>query len=191
MLFVRKASIYQHTNGIYLSHLLSQGLYNKCNEYFLLSRENITIKKILVAVDGSKTSLDAAEHAICQAEKHNSELTALYVVSSDVRYGYLEDDQKVGLTGPLKEIVMMAVEKGEKLLEEVKQKASKTDIHIRTEVIIGYTSVAKSIVEYAEEHNIDLIVIGTRGMTGIKKMLLGSTASEVVTYAHCPVLIVK
>ena len=49
----------------------------------------------------------------------------------------------------------------------------------------------KSIVEYAEEHKIDLIVVGTRGMSGIKKMLLGSTASGVVTYAHCPVMVVK
>ena len=141
-----------------------------------MSRDSVSIKKILVAVDGSKTSLDAAEHAICHAEKHDSELTALYVVSSDVRYGYLEDDQKTTLTGPLKEIVTMAVERGEKLLNEVKQKASKTNIDVKTDVIIGYTSVAKSIVEYAEERNMDLIVIGTRGMTGIKKMLLGSTS---------------
>jgi nucleotide-binding universal stress UspA family protein len=49
----------------------------------------------------------------------------------------------------------------------------------------------KSIVEYAEEHKIDLIVIGTKGLSGIKKMLLGSTASGVVTYAHCPVIVVK
>ena len=106
-----------------------------------MSRDSVSVKKILVAVDGSKTSLDAAEHAICQAEKHNSELTALYVVSSDVRYGYLEDDQKTTLTGPLKEIVTMAVERGEKLLNEVKQKASKTNIDVKTDVIIGYTSV--------------------------------------------------
>jgi nucleotide-binding universal stress UspA family protein len=46
-------------------------------------------------------------------------------------------------------------------------------------------------VEYAEEHKIDLIVIGTKGRSGIKKMLLGSTASGVVTYAHCPVMVVK
>src|SRR6476620_2532900 len=80
---------------------------------------------------------------------------------------------------PLKEIIMMAVERGEKLLNEVKQKASKTNIDVKTDVIIGYTSVAKSIVEYAEERNMDLIVIGTRDMTGIKKMLLGSTATGV------------
>src|SRR6185437_16063612 len=87
-------------------------LYNKCIEYFILSRDSFSIKKILVAVDGSKTSLDAAEHAVCQAEKHHSELTVQYVVSSDVRYGYLEDDQRITFTGPLKEIVTMAVERG-------------------------------------------------------------------------------
>ena len=49
----------------------------------------------------------------------------------------------------------------------------------------------KSIVEYADRHKTDLIVIGTKGLSGIKKMLLGSTASGVVTYAHCPVMVVK
>ena len=40
-------------------------------------------------------------------------------------------------------------------------------------------------------HNVDLIVIGTRGRSGFKKLLLGSVASGVVTYAHCPVMVVK
>ena len=156
-----------------------------------MSGRSVTIKKILVAVDGSKPSLDAAEYAIQLAEKHEAELTSLYVVSPDIRYGYLEDDEKPLQYGPLKEIVMMAVERGQKQVDEVKQKASKNNIDIKTDVIIGKTSVVKSIVEYAEEHKIDLIVIGTRGMSGIKKMLLGSTASGVVTYAHCPVMVVK
>jgi nucleotide-binding universal stress UspA family protein len=103
----------------------------------------------------------------------------------------LEDALTPGLPGPLKEIVMMAVEGGEKHVDEVKQRASKTNISANTDVIIGNTSVVKSIVEYAEEHKIDLIVIGTKGLSRIKKMLLGSTASGVVTYAHCPVLVVK
>jgi len=45
--------------------------------------------------------------------------------------------------------------------------------------------------EYAEEKQIDLIVMGTRGRTGFKKLLLGSTASSVVTYSHCTVMVVK
>jgi nucleotide-binding universal stress UspA family protein len=48
-----------------------------------------------------------------------------------------------------------------------------------------------AIVEYAELENIDLLVIGSRGLTGFKKLLVGSVASGVVTYAHCPVLVVK
>jgi nucleotide-binding universal stress UspA family protein len=156
-----------------------------------LSGRSVTIKKILIAVDGSKPSLDAAEYAIHLAEKHEAELTSLYVVSPDIRYGYMEDALTPALPGPLKEIVMMAVEGGQKHVDEVKKRASKTNISLNTDVIISNTSVVKSIVEYAEEHKIDLIVIGTKGLSGIKKMLLGSTASGVVTYAHCPVMVVK
>ena len=47
------------------------------------------------------------------------------------------------------------------------------------------------ILEFAEEKQIDLIVMGTRGRTGFKKLLLGSTASSVVTYSHCTVMVVK
>ena len=47
------------------------------------------------------------------------------------------------------------------------------------------------MLKYAEDEEIDLTVVGTRGRTGIRKMLLGSVASGVVTYAHCPVIVGK
>ena len=53
------------------------------------------------------------------------------------------------------------------------------------------SSTPAAIVTYAEQNNIDIIVMGTRGRLGFKKMLLGSTALGVLTYAHCPVMIVK
>jgi nucleotide-binding universal stress UspA family protein len=142
-------------------------------------------------VDGSRPSLEAAEHAITLAAKYGAELIALHVVSPAVRYGYLEDIITPGLPAPLKEVVILAMENGQKYLDEVKQKAIRNATKVQTEVIIGTTSVVKEIVEFAEEHKIDLIVVGTRGISGIKKMLLGSTASGVLSYAHCPVLIVK
>ena len=52
-------------------------------------------------------------------------------------------------------------------------------------------STAGTIVDYAEREGIDLIVMGTRGRSGFKKLLLGSTASDVTAYAHCPVMIIK
>lgn len=145
----------------------------------------------MVAIDGSKPSLDASEQAISLAAKYEAELIAVHVVSPDVRYGYLEDVITPGLPASLKEVVVLAMEKGQKYLDNVMQNASENKVEVRTEVLIGASSVVKEIVEYAEEHKIDLIVIGTRGISGIKKMLLGSTASGILSYAHCPVLIVK
>jgi nucleotide-binding universal stress UspA family protein len=58
-------------------------------------------------------------------------------------------------------------------------------------VIDSSISVVAAIVDYADRDGVDLIVIGTRGRSGISKMLFGSVASGVVTYAACPILVVK
>jgi len=63
------------------------------------------------------------------------------------------------------------------------------DMQIKTE-IISSKDISGGIVDFAEENNIGLIAIGTRGRSGFKKLLLGSVASHVVIYAHCPVLVV-
>jgi len=149
------------------------------------------IRKILVAVYGSQPSSKAGDEAIRLANKHKAELTALFVVSPDVRYAHFEDLMTPRLPTPLKEVILMAMEGGQKYVDEVKQKASGTKIRVKTDVVVSTTSIVKSIVEYAEEKKMDLIVVGSKGMTGLKRMLLGSTASGVVTYAHCPVLVVK
>jgi len=52
-------------------------------------------------------------------------------------------------------------------------------------------SIIESIIEYATQKNIDLIVIGTRGRTGLKKFFMGSVANSVVQHAHCSVLLVR
>jgi nucleotide-binding universal stress UspA family protein len=62
---------------------------------------------------------------------------------------------------------------------------------VSTKVILTGVAVYGEIIQYAEKENIELIVIGTRGKSGFKKLLLGSTASGVVTYANCPVLVTK
>lgn len=176
---------------ICIESTLAKGLYNNRRNTCSLTKDNITIRKILVAVDGSKAALNAGNQAMDLAKKHQAELTALYVIPSDIRYDYLEDVDTARLPGPLKGTVMSAMEGGQKYVDAVKQKASETNISVRTDVVISSTSVVKTIVEYAEGKKMDLIVIGSKGMSGIKRMLLGSIASGVVTYAHCPVLVVK
>jgi nucleotide-binding universal stress UspA family protein len=70
-------------------------------------------------------------------------------------------------------------------------KVKNPNIKVSTKVILTGIAVYGEIIQYAEKENIDLIVIGTRGRSGVKKLLLGSTASGVVTYADCPVLVTK
>ena len=151
----------------------------------------MAIRRILVAVDGSKPSTDAGVKAIDIAKRLEAELITLYVVSPDIRYNYLEDVITPRLPKALKDVMMIEMQKGEQYMVKLKQKASENNVKVKTDVVIGISSVVNEIVDYAEKNKIDMIVIGSRGLSGIKRMLLGSVASGVVTYSHCPVLVVK
>ena len=147
----------------------------------------MSISKILVAVDGSDPSFNASTYAIDFAKRNGAELIVLYIVSP-VPYSQFE----YANIGRMKEIESNEMEKAQReVVDKVKQKATENNVSVKTEVLIKYTSVVKEIVEYAEDNKVDMIVIGSRGVTGLKKILLGSVAIGVVTYSHCPVLVVK
>ena len=83
-------------------------------------------------------------------------------------------------------------DKVESWFDKVKHIAKAEDIvDVKTEIFIDVKSVIESIIDYASRKNIDLIVIGTRGRTGLKRFLLGSIANGVVQHAHCSVLLVR
>jgi nucleotide-binding universal stress UspA family protein len=91
----------------------------------------------------------------------------------------------------VKEIILLAGDEAKKWFDEINEKANKKGIQLKTESIVAKKSLLNTILEYVEEHNINLVVVGTRGWSGIKKMLLGSIASGLVTYSPCPVLVIK
>jgi nucleotide-binding universal stress UspA family protein len=144
--------------------------------------------KILVAIDGSDASMDAADYAIFISKQHNAELLyALHVI-------HPADVDLFGSTGETSAgaayYTIDMNKEAQEYLDKVKDKASEKNIQVKTEIIAS-TNIAGGIVDYAEDKDVDLIVIGTRGKSGFKKILLGSVASKVVTYAHCPVMVVK
>jgi nucleotide-binding universal stress UspA family protein len=99
-----------------------------------------------------------------------------------------------GLVTPssINELLEDAKYEAQQWFDKIKEKLYENgDIQLKTEVVVSPISVVGAIVDYAEHENVDLIVIGSRGRSGFKKLLLGSTASGVVTYATCPVLVVK
>ena len=124
------------------------------------------------------------------AKRHNAELIAVNVLTSDIGYAY----SSPGVESPpltIREIILLAEDEVKKWLNDIKEKADKSGIQFRSEIIMAKRSAVSTMLDYAEEQKIDLIVVGTRGRSGIKKMLLGSVASGLVTYAACPVLVVK
>lgn len=154
--------------------------------------DEIAFSKIMVAIDGSAPSLGAADYAVSLAEVYHSELTALYVVSARTQEDYDSDMQ-----------VEKMPESVKKIMDEAKTESDSWFIRIRGEIrpesfikfhnkiIISPMRASGVIVNYAENMNVELIVVGTRGRSGLKRLLLGSVASDVATYAHCPVLVVK
>ncbi|MGB7882592.1 MAG: universal stress protein [Nitrososphaeraceae archaeon] len=83
------------------------------------------------------------------------------------------------------------MDNAENWFEEYTQRAKQTGIIIWTDLINSHRPVDYVLLEYAEEKNINLIVTGTRGRNTMQRLVLGSVASRVVTYAHCPLLLVK
>jgi nucleotide-binding universal stress UspA family protein len=155
-----------------------------------LSEPREKISRILVAVDGSEESMLAADCAIEMAKNNNAELIALNVI--DIKYLYSSSYVWRPVSpDTIKSIVKNQEEDSQIWLAIIREKANDKKIKLRTEFIIDPTSIVGAIVEYAERENIDLLVIGSRGLTGFKKLLVGSVASGVVTYAHCPVMVVK
>ena len=151
--------------------------------------------RVLIAIDGSTSSMHTIDCAIPIAMKNNSQLVILYVI--DVyKYPYLPSSIILAPTfGSEKYLEERneAEEQMNKIKEKYKQK-TKNNIdskELKTEIVEGAKSVSTTIMEYAESENIDLIIIGSRGRTSFKKLLLGSVSSDIIKNAHCAVLVIR
>ena len=150
--------------------------------------ENTEFENILVPLDGSEYSIKAVEYAGRMAKGFNSKLIALYILPSSIRYNLSSDNENSEINSQFNQIIQGSYIEAQNWLKDI---AKKIDIEIVTEVIIAKESIVSEIIEFAEQRSIDLIIMGTRGRTGFKKLLLGSVASGVVTYSHCPVLVIR
>ena len=83
------------------------------------------------------------------------------------------------------------MDKARAWFESFTEEARQNRIELKTELVNSQRPVDYVMLEYAEKEGIDLIVIGTRGRTGLSKLVLGSVASGIVSYSHSPVLVVK
>jgi len=147
-------------------------------------------RKIVVPIDGSEHSFRAASKAIRIAKKFGAELMLVHVASINQNLrllGVYGTSHPESLAARIKEEENVA----SSWFARIQEEAGREGVAVRSEVIEGPLSDVGEIVQYAENNDVDLIVMGSRGRTGFKKMILGSVASGVVTYAPCAVLVVK
>ena len=140
------------------------------------------IKNILVPIDFSDCSKKALRYAIPLAKEHEAALTLLYVVPNSYA---------IGEYGGIAFAPVAAELRGDAIKELAKLalKEVKGELPADTRVVLG--NAAAEIVELARTVPADVIVISTRGRTGLKHVLLGSVAEHVIRHAPCPVLVVR
>ena len=143
--------------------------------------------RIMVAFDGSKDAEKAVQLASSLSLKFRADLFVVHVFASPAvglsaasgmpipDYQEMEDASKVAGKKILDRGVQLAAEAGAKPSGELLQSPS----------------VVEALVTYASNHGIELIVVGTRGMTGFKKLILGSVSTGLVSHSHCPVLVAR
>ena len=147
----------------------------------------ISCKNILIATDGSKYSVAAATEAIGIAKRCKSNLIIITVVHTEALSSMSPD---TGYTQSQQEtIAKQELQRAERNISGVKGLAEKEGIH--AEGIIAEGRPFEVIVRAAMDRNIDLIVVGSHGRTGISKFLMGSVTERVIGHAGSAVLVVK
>lgn len=142
-------------------------------------------RHILVPIDSSEQSRAALEHAVTEYPEET--VTAIHVLDPADQhvYGGIEGDSMIDPEA----IRVQRREATEQLLEEAKERASAHDVTIDTEIQTGSTT--RTIVDYAEDQDVDHIVIGSHGRSGASRILLGSVAETVARRSPVPVTIVR
>lgn len=151
----------------------------------------MSFARILVCVDGSESSRKAADIAVEVAEKHSAELYAINVIISQVGYSYSSGRLGLSTSSAINELLDRSSQEAGEWFDQIKARAREANVILKKEMLVSPTSVVPAIVNYAEKNKIDLIVTGTKGKSGLTKLVLGSIASGVVTHASCPVMVVK
>jgi nucleotide-binding universal stress UspA family protein len=141
--------------------------------------------RILLSTDGTVASKRAEAHALDLAAAHDAVLHVLYVVDEDVVTAYSGDEYVDKAEGPEHGLE----EHGEETLSQLRHRASEIDVDIET--AMQYGRPAETIVEYADDHDADLLVLGTKHRPEEYRALLGSVTDRVLRLTSRPAIVVK
>jgi nucleotide-binding universal stress UspA family protein len=141
----------------------------------LIVKKKPKVKKLLTAVDGSKYAEKALEYAVQLAKNYNANLALVHV----------EEDTLIRVGGPQVENCVGTV--GECILKDAATKVEGVSFNKKLE----YGSPADVIIKIAKKADVDIIVVGSRGLSSVRRFLLGSVSDDISMHARSSVLIVR
>lgn len=137
--------------------------------------------KIMVCSDGSEYGDRAVKYAAQFAENYGSDLTILHVIEDTTTKEEL----------PTYPGFKSKREEAERILSQAKKLAGEISKKVTCHEKIALGPITSEIVRIAAVEDFDGIVVGTKGIRGLKRMLIGSIARQVIRHAHCPVTVVR
>ena len=140
-----------------------------------------SLRKILVAFDGSSNSLRAVDKAIQIAKPADATVTAVYVIGTPIL--------KRGLYNITNIQRNVAKQKAEEILGRAQGRAKLAKVKFQSKIISGVPSTA--ITKFAANQKPDILVVGARGLSGAKAVFLGSVSNHILHQVKVPVLVVK
>jgi nucleotide-binding universal stress UspA family protein len=142
-------------------------------------------RRILVAVDGSAAAARGLREAVRLAREDNAQVCILHVLNGNVPYTPLAGAPPINLLAVMRD-------SGRRVLEAARAQAQRAGVQAKTVLMENpQRGPAASIVSQARKQRADLIVLGTHGRRGVRRLVLGSDAEQVVRKAPVPVLLVR
>lgn len=138
-----------------------------------------SINKILFPTDFSANARNALPFALAIAEKNKATLHILHSIEEPYDFAPMEEEIKEGVSSKVRKLFA-------EMSEEISKDERYSDLKIHTHIQTGRSTDA--ILEEARSFDIDLIIMGTKGRSGLQKWLFGSTTAEVIEHSQFPVL---
>jgi len=140
-------------------------------------------ENVLVPVDESDQAIDALDYTV--ENYPDASITALHVVDPSKFRAAVSIEGAATYT----DVLETHESRAEEFLAEMSERAAERGVSIETEYVVG--EVARSIVEYVDEHDVDHVVIGSHGRSGATRVLLGSVAESVTRRSQVPVTVIR
>jgi nucleotide-binding universal stress UspA family protein len=141
------------------------------------------LRKILIATDGSKAAEKAVDFGVQIAGLSGAKVYAVYVIDTTPYYSIPLDEVWS------KEVYEQLETMGNEITSDVEKAAKAAGLEAESLVLKG--DPAERIIKFAEEQSVDMIVVGSHGIGGFERLVIGSVSEKVVRHAKVPVLVVR